>query len=259
VSRFRISSLLFFAAMISLAPPVLGQSAQKGAVPSVREVSNELNTVRQEYARAAEKARYWRQQVEIFQRSLQNAQQKGILDQSIMPALQNAQQQLYESEKRRDALDRYLRQLMEYQARVQMDGPGAGPPPWTKSRPSMPYPVGAGFPKSPHREAALASIEGDWILHSGGQGQDIVITVNYFPRDGSYTGVLTHPGNIKFHVLNDVIFKVQPVPETPGSFAGTEYGFDQTGHRKNSRLLIVVKGGEMTYISGNDRQKLIRP
>jgi hypothetical protein len=259
LARLQMPSFLFFAVITIMAPPVLAQSPQKGSVSAVREVSSELHTVQQEYARAAERVRYWRQQVDIYQRSLQKSKQTGILDQSIVPALQNAQQQLNECEERRAVLDRYLQRLIEYRARVQLDGPGAGPPPWTKFRPSMPYPVGAGFRKSPNRAASLARIEGDWILPSDVPGQKVMITVNYSSQDGSYTGTLTQPGNIKFYVLNDVIFKVQPVPETPGSFAGTEYGFDQTGHRKNSRLLIVVKGGEMTYISGNDRQRLIRP
>jgi hypothetical protein len=105
--------------------------------------------------------------------------------------------------------------------------------------------------------AGVANIEGNWWIRADSPESETIIQVVYSRQDGLYAGILTKCG-LKYFNLYDTVFFVKPVPGSPNSFSGTEFGYDDQGSRVDSMLLLVVKGNEMLYNTAHQKLKFIR-
>jgi len=86
MARHLLSWFLFGAALLILGQSVPAQPLPKNSVPTMKEVSRELDIVKLEYAPAAAQFKYWSQQIETNLKQLQNGKTKGGASQTTVAA-----------------------------------------------------------------------------------------------------------------------------------------------------------------------------
>lgn len=97
--------------------------------------------------------------------------------------------------------------------------------------------------------AAQKAFEGKWILSTANNNTIIYV---FFSEDEQCMAAVIDTNHLPHFETLDQLFTVCEVPDAPGYFLGSEYGYTDKGHKVTSKLGIHIKGDSMTYATEDE-------